>query len=46
MKTIAFFDAKAYDKESFSRFADEEINIRYFENKLNADSVSMAACCD
>ena len=23
MKIIAFFDAKAYDKESFSRFADE-----------------------
>lgn len=46
MKTIAFFDAKVYDKESFSRFADEEINIRYFENKLNTDTVSMAACCD
>lgn len=46
MKTVAFFDAKSYDKESFSRFADEEINIRYFENKLNADTVSMAACCD
>ena len=46
MKTVAFFDAKAYDKESFSRFADEEINIRYFENKLNTDTVSMAACCD
>ena len=46
MKTIAFFDAKAYDRESFSRFKDEEINIRYFENKLNADTVSMAACCD
>ena len=27
MKTIAFFDAKAYDKESFSRFANDEINI-------------------
>lgn len=46
MKTIAFFDAKSYDKESFSRYIDEEINIRYFENKLNADTVSMAACCD
>ena len=46
MKTIAFFDAKAYDNESFSRFAEEEINIRYFENKLNSDTVSMAACCD
>lgn len=46
MKTIAFFDAKAYDRESFTRFADEDINIRFFENKLNRDTVSMAACCD
>ncbi len=46
MKTIAFFDAKPYDRESFMRFADDEINIRFFENKLNRDTVSMAACCD
>ena len=46
MKTVAFFDTKSYDKESFERFLDEDINIRFFENKLNADTVSMAACCD
>ncbi len=46
MKTIAFFDAKPYDRQSFSMVEDEDINIRYFENKLNADTVSMAACCD
>ena len=46
MKTVAFFDAKTYDRESFLRFKDDEINIRFFENKLNADTVSMAACCD
>ena len=46
MKTVAFFDTKSYDKESFLKFADENINIRFFENKLNADTVSMAACCD
>ena len=46
MKTIAFFDAKSYDRESFSRFRGEELNIRFFENKLNSDTVSMAACCD
>ncbi len=46
MKTVAFFDTKSYDKESFLKIADEEINIRFFENKLNADTVSMAACCD
>lgn len=46
MKTVAFFDTKSYDRESFEKFADEDINIRFFENKLNADTVSMAACCD
>lgn len=46
MKTVAFFDSKSYDKESFKALADENINIRFFENKLNADTVSMAACCD
>ena len=46
MKTVAFFDTKNYDRESFEKFADDEINIRFFENKLNKDTVSMAACCD
>lgn len=46
MKTVAFFDAKPYDIESFKKFSDEEIKIRFFENKLNADTVSIAACCD
>ena len=46
MKTVAFFDTKPYDKASFERFASDELNIRYFENKLNADTVGMAACCD
>ncbi|MBR7132196.1 MAG: 2-hydroxyacid dehydrogenase [Clostridia bacterium] len=46
MKTVAFFDTKPYDKESFERYKSEDINIRFFENKLNADTVSMAACCD
>ena len=46
MKTVAFFDTKAYDRESFLKYGDEDINIRFFENKLNRDTVSMAACCD
>ena len=46
MKTVAFFDSKSYDKESFKKLVGEDINIRFFENKLNADTVSMAACCD
>ncbi|MBE6750379.1 MAG: 2-hydroxyacid dehydrogenase [Ruminococcaceae bacterium] len=46
MKTVAFFDTKSYDRESFKKFQDPDINIRFFENKLNSDTVSMAACCD
>jgi len=47
LKTVAFFDTKPYDKESFSRFIDgEEFSFRFFDNKLNTDTVSMAACCD
>ena len=46
MKTIAFFDTKSYDRESFLKYTDDELNIRFFENKLNEDTVSMAACCD
>ena len=47
MKTVAFFDTKPYDRESFSRFIDEEkYSFRFFENKLNRDTASMAACCD
>ena len=46
MKTIAFFDTKSYDRASFMRYRGEDFNIRFFENKLNSDTVSMAACCD
>lgn len=46
MKTVAFFDAKPYDVASFKKFADDDINVRFFENKLNSDTVSIAACCD
>lgn len=46
MKTIAFFDTKSYDRESFEKYKSDDLNIRFFENKLNKDTVSMAACCD
>lgn len=46
MKTVAFFDVKSYDRESFLKANNDEINFRFFENKLNPDTVSMAACCD
>jgi len=46
LKTVAFFDAKPYDIESFKQYNSDEIKIRFFENKLNRDTVSIAACCD
>ena len=40
---IAFFDTKPYDKPSFDRYAKEQgITIKYFETKLNEDTVSLA----
>ena len=40
---IAFFDAKSYDKPSFDRYtAEEGIDIKYFETKLNEDTVYLA----
>ncbi len=47
MKTIAFFDAKPYDRIWFDRFKDEYgFEIRYFENKLNGDTALLARGCD
>lgn len=46
-KTIAFFDAKPYDRIWFERYKNEfGINIVYIENKLSADTVNLAAGCD
>lgn len=40
---IAFFDTKPYDREAFEKYADEyNINIKYFETKLNEDTVNLA----
>ena len=46
MKTIAFFDTKPYDIESFKPYNGDDLKFRFFDNKLNADTVSMTACCD
>lgn len=46
MKTIAFFDTKSYDKLSFSGRENDKYNFKFFESKLNENTVSMAACCD
>ena len=40
---IAFFDAKNYDKPSFDRYtAEKGAEIKYFETKLNEDTVYLA----
>ncbi len=43
---IAFFDTKPYDKASFDRYAPQDMEIKYFETKLNPDTVSLASGCD
>ena len=40
---IAFFDTKPYDVESFNKFSTgTDIEFKYFETKLNEDTVSLA----
>ncbi len=44
---IAFFDAKPYDKPSFDRYGQEHgITFKYFETKLNEDTVDLAGGFD
>ncbi len=44
---IAFFDAKPYDKPSFDKYAQEKgFEIKYFETKLNEDTVELASGFD
>jgi D-lactate dehydrogenase len=40
---IAFFDTKSYDKPSFDKFGSEKgIKFKYYETKLNEDTVDLA----
>ena len=44
---LAFFDAKTYDMPGFNAYAkDSELEIKYFETRLNEDTVSLAAGYD
>ncbi len=44
---LAFFDAKPYDMPSFDRFGVEHgMEMKYFEAKLNEDTVELAAGAD
>ena len=39
---VAFFDAKTYDEASFDKYSEKKgISIKYFETKLNEDTVSL-----
>ncbi len=47
MKTLAFFDTKEYDKTYFDILKEtHDIRIRYFEDKLSAETVSLAEGAD
>lgn len=47
MKKLAFFDAKPYDKIWFNKLKNEyDMEIKYFEAKLNEDTAYLAKGCD
>lgn len=47
MITIAFFDARDYDKNSFMKAnGDGRFDIRYYETKLSIDTCRLAEGCD
>lgn len=39
---IALFDAKPYDIESFEKYISDDVKIKFFETKLNEDTVELA----
>lgn len=43
---IAFFDTKPYDKQSFDKFASDDIKFKFFETKLNIDTADLARGCE
>ncbi|MBR2930076.1 MAG: 2-hydroxyacid dehydrogenase [Clostridia bacterium] len=44
---VAFYDAKEYDKASFERYGQtQDVQFRYFEAKLNEDTVELAKGSD
>ena len=43
---IAFFDTKPYDKQSFERYASNDITFKFYETKLNIDTAELARGCD
>lgn len=47
MKQIAFFDTKPYDIAAFDNASEgSDIHFKYYETKLNEDTVGLASGCD
>ena len=47
MIKVAFFDTKAYDKPAFEQNGKlHDVQFRFFETKLNEDTVELAKGCD
>ncbi|WP_333608825.1 2-hydroxyacid dehydrogenase [Arsukibacterium sp.] len=42
---VAVFSSKKYDREGFEQWADNSLQFSYFEQRLNAQSVKLAAGC-
>ncbi len=43
---VAFFDSKPYDEEFFHPYSNESLKMKFFETKLNEDTVSLASGYD
>ena len=43
---VAFFDSKPYDEEFFRPYENESLKMKFFETKLNEDTVSLASGYD
>ncbi len=43
---VAFFDTKPYDRQSFEKYVSDDLKFKFFETKLNIDTVELAHGCD
>ena len=44
--TVALFDTKPYDKESFQTFEAQDLTFKFFETRLNRDTAELAEGCE
>lgn len=43
---IAFFDTKPYDRQAFEKYANDGLEFKFYETKLNIDTAELACGCD